>query len=478
MEVTKRRLAVAFGATVAFALLAPAGAPAALETFRVSGSDFVTRVGPVLAGDSVVWAEGRQADRGYDIRVGRYPNKPAVVHSVANASEDRPALAASGSRLVIQDQYSGTGGKYGGRLPQIQVLTGPLEGPFQELSPRCEYFAALHTASIAVRGELVASRGPSCSENQLRDFSPASSNPRRSLPAHMREVRIAGRYLAWLSAPRDGSANDSQSDIVVYDRIADREVYRIPKETLKLTVGSLDVRDDGRVVVAVKRGVTPPGEDVGHYETELAWASASEPYLHKIPVQTRNSYSAKVAGNTIVFVRGGLPMSERDAKELGVTDFSGKVRLLRAVDSEDFDFDGRRIAWVYAGCDRAVINVEEVTASPRIEKRRPCRLRVRSAPKVVDGRVIFDLVCEGDDECFTRHLTLTTVDRFRIDGQPARRIAVGKSRRVGSTTIRLKREAKRLLARRGKLRVRVTTVLHGLPGDRVERRSMIVTLRR
>ncbi len=385
---------------------------------------------------------------------------------------------------MIQDAYPGRQSKYGDAPTQIQVLSGPLEGPFRELSPRCDHFHFgafnVPSSSIAIEDELVAARGPNCSENTLRDFSSSTSSP-RPLPTQVREVQMAGRYMAWLSAPRDQSANHSESDVVVFDRIADREVYRIPKEALKLRVDTLDVRDDGRVVVAISRGVTPPGEDVGHYEAELAWASADEPYLHKIPVQTRNSYQAKVTGDTIVFARGGLPMTDRSLYEVGVTDFTGRVRLLRSSDakafypdSSVFDFDGKRLAWVQAGCHRAVIRVEDVATPPLIEKRRPCPLRLATAPKVRDGRVILDPVCEV--KCFTRYLTLTTVERFRVGGRPPRRVRVGKSAHTGSTTIRLKREAKRLLAKRGKLRIQVSGTVSNLPGERREPRTMTVTL--
>lgn len=106
-----------------------------------------------------------------------------------------------------------------------------------------------------------------------------------------KDVRIAGRYLAWVEPPWG-----YEPEIVVYDRVAGREAYRVDVKALlppaDFTYVDFDLRPDGRVVAGYNNYGSP---------RTLSWFSPEEPQAHVIAQGILSGPS--VAGDLIAVKR-------------------------------------------------------------------------------------------------------------------------------------------------------------------------------
>jgi hypothetical protein len=406
---------------------------------------------PAFAGDRVLWFE-RLADGAATVEEGPVAGPPRTVqrfpeHGGADVLD--LALAASPQRAVVSvNAYEDVGPRFGLRPLYVDVFTGPSAGPLERIF-RCPG-DEVRLRSVDVSGDAYVYR--QCDDHaghvEVRDPGEPSLSPSRSVGFGGYGARIAGRYVAWLDGYYSEAVTTNAADVVVYDRVLDSELYRIPRSEIPGLIHSLDVQDDGKVAFAF--------DPSGDYERGVwvAWASPAEPRVHLLPLGPRHEYDVKIANDRIAFQRGNGPNWAIQDAEVGIAELSGRTRILgRGSDDmarrESFDFDGRRLVWIELGCEDRTIVVHDIDAASRENPRGRCRLRLLSRPRL-RGRVLRLRVGCGalPGPCwFAVSLRTTGPGRRRYVGYGG-----GDSDGV---RVSLTRAGQRLLARRGSLRLRV-----------------------
>jgi hypothetical protein len=345
------------------------------------------------------------------------------------------------------------------------VLTAPMGGEFEPIAERCPVFSGSPDLlrGVDVSGQAVAYQGCDANgqrESVVRDYSGAPPLEQAVPSSPAGGLRIAGRYVAALEDDAYEALNVSA--VAVHDRFTGELVYRLTKETTGLGVHSLALQEDGKL--AFSFGDSGGGQRV-------AWASPAEPYPHVLALPRRNNYVVQIAGDQIGYQAG------RDAPEglitravIGVADLTGRSRRLGthgegATYLENFDFDGERATWWSYGCRSVRIHVVRVDGRPTLAKPRAgCALRfTRPARVQARSRVRLYVDCFGfaGDKCSARRLSITTAAGGRT-------VIARGSRQA---RVRLTDAGRRLMARRGRLRVRVAAVLVDETGRHEPRRG-------
>ncbi|MFL5893592.1 MAG: hypothetical protein ACJ76Z_00600 [Thermoleophilaceae bacterium] len=422
----------------------------------VHGTSVIPLAGPAFAGDRLAWAErvGTKAIRFLTAAPGRAP-RVVDVWNAPTASPYSPApeidtrLSASATRLVIERRVVS---------PEFQfsVVAGPLKGPFRPVALCGEH----PMRGIDVSGEAAIGReAPGCHGAAVLDLA---TGQRTSLPGAERSARIAGRYAAWFTDP---VLQDSEyrADVVVWDWVANEELYRLPAMAFPSRLRSLSVQADGKVAVVYED--TPRN---GHQIAErVGWASPPEPYLHELPLPVGDGsyYAVRLVGDQIVYLSGRpfYPENAVQAATIGLIDLAGQSRTLGypaygRIDADNFDFDGERVAWVRVGCRGAVIVDQSLADPPQIGKPRSgCRLQLARPLAVTGDDLLLGIACRGfSDQC-----SLANYSVVAESGRARVRLAHGiqqlNRRRV---TVRLSMSLLRKLARhrRWTARVRVKIV--------------------
>jgi hypothetical protein len=159
---------------------------------------------------------------------------------------------------------------------------------------------------------------------------------------------------------------------------------------------------------------------------------------------------------------------------VGVSDLAGHARVLGNLGegtyfTDDFDFDGHRIAWWSYGCTKALIRVVSATGTPRLNPpRKGCALRFNRAPTRSSRQLTLHVNCFGFafSECRARNVVITT------KGTHHRVVARGHT----GAHVRLTAAGQRLLRSHRRLHVRVRATLTDEVGRR-EVRVGTLTLR-
>lgn len=321
---------------------------------------------PVLDGARTLWVEQpREQAPSLRIVAGR-GGKRSVLHTLADPDArvrlDPTSLVAAGGTVafgVLRSLRPEDDDPRAEPSPAgSEVLVGYGGGALSPLV-RCD---GRQYPSVALAAQALVSVVPDCEPLSLR---PAPGAPPEPLsPAGSRPV-AEGETVAWLEGERP-AANPSYAigDVVVYDVHRRAEVLRIPAAELPGPVAGLDAGAGGRVAVSFVRG-SYPRERAG-----VAVAAPGEP-LRVLSLPRSSFYRGSVAGRRIVVWRF-------DRRAGGVSELraisGGSSRRLGPAGG-DFDFDGRRLAWIATRCRRTVIR----TASLRSLVRRPAtRLRCRA----------------------------------------------------------------------------------------------------
>jgi hypothetical protein len=294
--------------------------------------------GPVLAGDAVVWGEEaggtgslHQWTRGFGER---------VVYRSDSLSLGRP-LAASRTLLAFERSYPSCKPQPNVACPQAQdALVGPARGPFRTLvRPRtCSLPTSGNT--LALDGGIAAYLEVDCEGQRMRVVVRDVAHSKGPLVIRdaalssgcCNDVAIAGRFVAW----------SERNEIVVYDRLARRPVYRTrigPQAGIDVDLG-FDLQRDGTIAVSYRLvEVARAGP------TTIAWLSPSAPRLHLLSLRGTDA-RIRIAGDRIAFKRFVTPSTS----VLVVADLAGRARpVARFAPPEslrgDFDFDRRHITW-------------------------------------------------------------------------------------------------------------------------------------
>jgi hypothetical protein len=440
------RLKRCVGAALAAATVATAG-PATAAEIRTSGFP----IDPALSGEQVVWAD-RSTDATAVTVKSATPGAPArAVHSVrvegpASTRRLMPALSASPSRVLFSS-HAYDFQAFGVVPLYAERYLGPPSGPLERII-RCPGEATAFR-SADVSGDAYAYR--QCDDGaghvEIRDASGAPASPPRSVGNGGYGARIAGRYVAWLDGPFGTDGRVNEADIVVFDRVAGSELYRVPKAEVPGQIHALDVQDDGKVAFAFDPDAAASGERV-----RVAWASPQEPRVHVLPLDAMDSYDVRIHGDTIAFQRGRRAVAVVPRAEIGVTDLAGDVRIVaRGADAEPFqgafDYDGTRLVWRALGCGRWRLIVHAAVDPARKPDRGRCPLRFRARPSLSASRVKLPIGCAPFSSSCYASVALRTAERG-----PDR--FVGSALSQSSTVrVRLSKGALRSLAARGSLRL-------------------------
>jgi hypothetical protein len=452
------RVGLSLAASTLAALVTAAPAAAAFPANK-------PEAGPVLAGSSAIWAEDR-GDGGFNVRSAHPGERPALLLTFPPSSGTflTPELAASPSRLVVAAGITDAGTPWSRRA----VYTAAIGRPAETLDPSCDiYGAADLPRNVDVSGNSVLY--PRCTTSQggeavqVRDYSGATPTTQTLEDAIPAGLRIAGRYVAWLDPGGGQVANPA--GIVVYDRIAHATLYRLTRAAVGGDVHNLDLQANGMVAFSYE----------GRGGERVAWASPADARRHTLSLPAHDSYEVRIANNEIAFeagseVNGGVIALAR----IGISDLSGHARAMGNLGegsffTDDFDFDGRRIAWWSYGCTHALIHVIDASGSPHLSgPRSGCRLRFTRPPRLEDhgARLHLFINCFGFDgtgpaQCSARRTVITTKLNHT-------RVLVGDKRR--GVRVKLTATGKELLKKLGDLRVRVVTTLIDAAG-RKERRA-------
>lgn len=296
--------------------------------------------GPVLVEDGAIWLQ-REASRSAAVMGGRPDGTRRRLRGEwAHSFSSDGTLAA----LTIDS-----------RLWTATVRDGlrPIEGLPDECTPD----------SAKVDGAVMV---VSC--GGYENYSVVVRRPggaQRTFPAGSDGVAVAGRYVAWTHANRNGST------VILYDAVADREVLRAGRGP---HLYPMALQPDGTMLV----GIGGPFDDTG-----TAWLSRAEPALHRlgIPPQSVRGFAhdriltlehdrSHVWGSGIRLTLLGLDGSRRS-----VASTRGLGRIVGA------DYDGRRIAVASATCNGSRIFFRSA-AAPAFTPRQPrlCRLIVTAPP--------------------------------------------------------------------------------------------------
>jgi hypothetical protein len=431
-------------ALVAAALAAGAG-PAGARSFEVETT--AKPYAPKLAGERVLWTQypGRGRVELWSATAGG--GAQLARRFTPAAGGFRGELATSSRRTLFSTyHYQGEGSPV-----RAEWLLGVPGGKLTAFDTCPDQRATMRSTDVwedaYVYRRCDAGRG----HVEVRDLS--GESPPRSVGLDGYAARIAGRFVAWLEP--GGYYNyfccSPQPDVVVYDRVADAEVYRLPGSGLPGLVRGLDVQEDGKAAISyvVRRRNDIAGE-------ALAWASPEEPHLHPVPVPNHHLNDPRIGNDLIAFQRGGNTFFDWvEHADVGIVDLNGDIRrVARRTDgwmlTESFDFDGERVAWRERGCERYRVVVRE-TSVEGVAPGTPaeCPLRLLRPPKVGDGIVMLHLGCGPLDASCHWRVSLRTAGPRRM------RIGRGRSEGRQPVLVLLSRAGERLLERKGSLRVTV-----------------------
>jgi hypothetical protein len=454
----KNMLIVALVAVLLSALEVPAGAGARGPIPSAPPLD-----GPVLYGKRVLWATPITTGFGGFVLRQAPPSGPAS--TVARFRDTGgghglfPQLAASPSRVVLAATLADPDTAWS----LESIYTAPVGGAFETLARDCNlYDDPQLPRAVDVSGELVV-YWRRCGEQPggaiVRDYS--GSPPAEEVIARARPfgLRVADRYVAWLE---DCCGSPSiASGIAVYDRVTRSIAYEIPRAAVPGELHSLDLQSDGTVAFSYASA-----DGVGG---KVGWASIAEPRVHTLLLPRGFSYEVRIAGGRIGY-EGGRQSGAGyvSLATIGVSDLGGHTRVLGnlgegSLYTDDFDFDGRRLAWWSYGCTRALIRTADVSAAARLSPpRKGCALRFTRAPTRTGNELALHVNCFGFalSSCSARRVVITT--RRAHD-----REVVGRGRTAAH--VKLTSVGRRLLRHRTRLRVYIHATLRDSAGRREAR---------
>jgi hypothetical protein len=379
-----------FSAIVAAGVLALALAvPAAAAPRLVAPSE--SEGNPAFAGDEIVYLH-RTPNGGSEVRAVAPDGK---TRAVATLGTSRPWLnpwdegLADFARTLIEVRGSSqalgvrtmelSGDRYG-HTERTAVMGGPTRGPLGNVGEFCQQDWQTMVPTIDVDGDRLAyvrddcSRGGVPRQVAVRDLStglewlgPATAT---------REVRLAGRYLAYHPAGRAGA-------LEVYDIDAGQAV-----RTLDGTQGGrFDVQADGTVADSARspyescRGVLVwrPGTDTPTQVAGCEWTLGAIDGDH-------------LALSSLFGYRG-----EREA--LAVLPLGGRAREIQLPGPLDQqpDLDGNRIVFSTSGCstDTGGVWIDDGADSPPPPAQAECSVRIRDMTlrATPDGKVRVPVIC-------------------------------------------------------------------------------------
>jgi hypothetical protein len=385
---------------------------------------------------------------------------PAVSER-GSASFEEVRFAISERRMAIVDRSATGSAKYMSYVWRADLLTGALGEPLASV----EGCSGTHRpiSNLGLDGDvLVYTR---CGSGVgVRDYRPGAPVPSRTFDYPSPDVpELAGRFLAvsdWLPERVD-------SDVVLLDWTTGAELVRVSSPTYDF-VADYDVLPDG-TLVAIR--ATGPLYGSGPCLSPMRIVVYTPPSMAERVLPGRPCFGGMaVAGGRVAYIAQTGP----DRVGLGTVSFAGETREIADLGHPQMligarlAFDGERAAYALATCDgRAQISVATVADTPSPETV-GCPLTVESRrARIRRGHVTVKLRCP--DGCSG---SARLVRRARGIGYAP--FAYEPSTRERSLRLPLARRARRMLARRHRMRTRLEVTLQDRGRYRVVRSPLMV----
>lgn len=448
-----------------FAVLWAAG-PAASAQIATRGLPLT----PVLSGGGALWTESSPSG-GFAVKAGSAgrgqttvqrlrPENPNMSEYLAPALAGSDTLTLAGNTAFARDPFSVA-------QAYTEVYGGSRLGPLSRVA-RCGG-TRVNLRSFDVSGDAYAYH--QCDDAgghvEIRDLGSPPLGPARSVGSGGFGARIAGRYVAWLDGSYHDDVTYNTTDIVVYDRVAGTEVYRVPAAELPGLIQSLDVQADGKVAFAF----APTDRNL---TLVVGWASPQEPHVHRLPLKPMTSYDVHLAGDTIAFERGNAPNGVVQDAEVGISDLAGRAHIVgRHADDylfqESLDYDGQSVLWRHLGCSRAELVIRNAASVAGSTPPPRCPLKLLRRPTYKAGRATFAIGCGAFSPPCSFFVEL------RI-GNAHGRLA-GRADSKSPVRIKLSKAAQHTLKHRRSIRLHLTVSISD-DALRCQDRTATITLRR
>ena len=429
-------------------------------------------LGPALSGRTAIWAESHTSDGGFRLRTATRNAPPSTLGTFAppGLAELQPELAASPTRIVLA---YGVSEPFDNPWGQRSVLTAPVGASFEQLDSGCQLYGDPDLPrAVDVSGQVVAY--PRCksdgrTEVVVRDYSKGPTAPEQIIPGgRPHGLRVAGRFVAWLTSGTSGAPYNN-SGIDIYDRLLGAPSYKLSEAAMPGAVHNLDLQDDGKVSFSFSAGLAG---------IKVAWASPAEPRAHILPLPGRESYEVRIAADRIGYEAGKQAFAgELTLANVGVADLRGRAHRVGnlgegSLFTDDFDFDGVRLAWWSYGCTKARVQLARADGPPLIRPARSrCALRFTRAATTTSGdRVRLHIDCFGFPlgVCDARHVSLAASSH-------GRRVVIARG--SAAEHVFLTSFGRRLLRNHRRLRVRAHATLSDDAGRRERRTGPLLLLR-
>ncbi|WP_445150296.1 hypothetical protein [Baekduia sp. Peel2402] len=397
-----RRILVVLAAA---ALVAPGGADARELTRWDVGRDYLrfvltgTRVvGPVLAGDRVVWARGSSwgAWTIESAPGGRIARLGPQGHDLGEWREWHAlTLAGSPTRLAYLEQFSKTGDKY----TPSRLLSGRVAAGAPGAVPQT--VVACH-ADV----EQTASQSLSLAGDVLLYNDPCGGPV-----THAQDLVTGASWSAETHAGLSGGAWTAGGVLAARETLYDAATGAVrgtyPPLGGERYVIDGAVQDDGTEILEVQNRTYPrtvvvraPGDVAARVvPTDLPLVGVDGDDNDHAPavriVGGRIAVRVRAPNGAQQIAVGGL-----DGHLTPVVDFGRETLVRPAADPQWWSFDGTRIAWASQQCERVTIGVTEVgagtAAAPEAVPQKVCarpRLLSKSARVDAHGRFTLRVAC-------------------------------------------------------------------------------------
>jgi hypothetical protein len=360
---------------MAAAICAALGAAAPASAHVTTQTSGEVRAGPALTSQGAAFA-ARSRD-GWRVKLLQPDGSVRVLHqfdSLGRRKRSFPRVAASPGRIVVAgerqtcfmlDEGLRDVECYATRIEYREAAPGDSTSTRLELCTRPTHDELL-AYDVDVTDDAVAYVG--CNESDanalvVRSLSDPAVEP-FTVPAPDRSgfdaVRIAGRYVAAEVA--------TTKEVVVYDRVARRELFRIgdtPEDR-----GAFALGDDGTVVMMPANG--------GPCPHVLSYTPA-EPFAHPLPQRACSPVLGLSDGRIVLDSLQGLTVSE----------LGGWPQVVAAKSAVDaWDLDARRVAYRDSTCtgagDRLVISTFDELRGGGFRRPDTCPIRFARRRSVVE----------------------------------------------------------------------------------------------
>lgn len=423
--------------------------------------------GPVLAGASAVWVED-SPDGGVDLQMAG-PGQPVVTveHFPQPQSNDPNGrtyeawVAASSSRLALQLSF----GSYTVGFSE-QILSGPIGSSLTPTSPDCNLTTAPQYRIVSVSEQaLTTTSDAQCSQFVVTDFGGGGpvSVPLAEAAGF---PRVAGDYAAFGHAY---TSTPSPPALEVDAWRTQQMVYSIPAEELpgQLQLKGLDLNSDGTLLVdywPLRPGVERDG---------VAWASAREPWLHRL-LAPYGQREAQLDGDRAIVLTTHQTSDFGTLTAVALDTGRSKVLTHKAAraDLNDFAVSDGRIAWMSTGCAHANIVISSTAGPLAAPDTRHCRfVGPRIVRRVTEHHLRLGVSCAG----FRKSCQVADASLWARDRTGRYRTLVGRqpaetSGNAGSFGIRLTKAGIRLLGRPPGRKLRLVGYIGNNPTPHPHRR--------